>query len=186
MEWVYNPETRKAGVVPTTQWFSDGTALFVDNRLPAKERILERLDPKTGKRSPLCDVAKLRESLKTLRGSENIPMPTFNRQGSYGIYETGDAIQLLDVAQSSVKVIIKGVTDEYTRPKKQHVGDITIYLAQLKENASTRDYDRVVLAVAYFENQGILFEGWGPPERVDEASLMLETMLLTLKVEEPE
>lgn len=77
-------------------------------------------------------------------------------------------------------------TDEYTRPKKQHVGDITIYLAQLKENASTRDYDRVVLAVAYFENQGILFEGWGPPERVDEASLMLETMLLTLKVEEPE
>lgn len=143
MEWVYNPETRKAGVVPTTQWFSDGTALFVDNRLPAKERILERLDPKTGKRSPLCDVAKLRESLKTLRGSENIPMPTFNRQGSYGIYETGDAIQLLDVAQSSVKVIIKGVTDEYTRfspdgLKISFVRNHDLYVYDIAKQSETR------------------------------------------------
>lgn len=74
-------------------------------------------------------------------------------------------------------------TDEYTRPKKLHIGDITIYLATLKE--STRDHDRVVLAVAYYKNQGILFEGWGPPERTDEIYRMLETMLLTLKVEEP-
>lgn len=74
-------------------------------------------------------------------------------------------------------------TEEYTRPKKLHIGDITIYLAKLQE--STRDHDLVVLAVAFYENQGLLIHGWGPPERSDEIYRMLETMLLTLKVEEP-
>ena len=57
--WIYSEEGNDAAAVPSFAWLSDGTAILHDHRRPAKERTLERFDPRTRKRMALVDAAKV-------------------------------------------------------------------------------------------------------------------------------
>lgn len=143
VEWVFSAKSREAAIVPATHWFSDGTALFYDIRQPAASRTWERLDPKTGKKTAFCDMAKLKASMKALRGTEDVAMPTFNKQGSYGIIDMGEELLLVNIAANEIKSILKGAADEYTRfspdgMKIAFVRNHDLYVYDITKQAETR------------------------------------------------
>jgi dipeptidyl-peptidase-4 len=143
VEWIYSGKTREFTALPLTHWCADGTAIIYDARKPAAERVFEALNPKSGARTPLCDMAKARASMKALRGTETIGWPTFNAQGSYGLLDMGDELVLFDVKAASFKSIIKGANDEYTRfsPDGQKIAFVRgsdIYIYDIQKQAETR------------------------------------------------
>ncbi|MFY7999535.1 MAG: hypothetical protein ACOVSW_13135, partial [Candidatus Kapaibacteriota bacterium] len=73
VEGIYTGKYREMTAMPMKTWLSDGTLVLLDARKPATERVYEALNPQTGKRTPLFDMAKARTSLKALRGTENVP-----------------------------------------------------------------------------------------------------------------
>ncbi|MEX1275723.1 MAG: hypothetical protein WEB62_02715, partial [Bacteroidota bacterium] len=62
LDTMSDPSFAQAFSTPRTWWLDDNTALIYDTRKPADERVIERLDPASGKRTPYYDYRKATES----------------------------------------------------------------------------------------------------------------------------
>lgn len=106
LENMNDPSFGQAFSLPRVWWLDDNSALIFDSRKPDSARVLERLDPATGKRTPMFDWAKAKESFaksfpagKTPRIS---PVPSaFSGSGKYGLYVVSGDIFVLDIPNSS-------------------------------------------------------------------------------------
>ncbi len=103
VEWLYGPEARQIVSAPRYEWLGNGTAVYWDVGKPAAERTFEILDPQTGKRTPLLDAAKARESLLKYLGKDGapseLPWPnSFDKTARLALYDFGGDIYLLDTA----------------------------------------------------------------------------------------
>lgn len=96
------PEILRAFSTPTTWWLSDNTAYLTDTARPDSELTLERLEPRSGKRTV---VYRYTDGVEALRGlyREHTP-PAFPKapssvspDGRYCLYLIEDDIFLLDV-----------------------------------------------------------------------------------------
>ncbi len=101
-----DPSLFQAVNIPRTWWLEDNTAIIFDTRKPPAEQSLERLDPKTGKRTPFLNFRKATESFKSLfpegKAPRLLPAPNaFNESGSYGMYSIDGDIYLLDIKKAT-------------------------------------------------------------------------------------
>ena len=117
LETMSDPSLMAALQTPRTWWLSDNTAVIYDTRTPAEQRILERLDPATGKRSPFVDKGKAAESFKSLfsdgEAPQFPPVPQLvNGKGTYALYLLRGDLFLLDISQAAFTQITKTETAE--------------------------------------------------------------------------
>lgn len=107
--WMFSPEAKAPSVLPRTLWAGDGTFLFEDLRLPEKERVLERVDPASGKRAPLVDAGRVLARLKELGVKEapvRLPWPAeLDGQGRRALYRIGGAWFVVDLAGAEVTAV---------------------------------------------------------------------------------
>ena len=68
--------------------------------------------------------------------------------------------------------------------KEYNLDGIQIFIAKIKDVPQSRYF--IVSAWVLYEDQSLYVDGWGPIEKVNEVYAMLETMLLTLRVETEE
>ena len=73
VDWVFSDAARELTALPTTAWTAANDVLLLDPRVPKGARTLERLDPRTGKRSAAVDRAKAFASLAALAGTDAVP-----------------------------------------------------------------------------------------------------------------
>lgn len=117
LETMSDPSLMAAFQTPRSWWLDDNTAVIYDNRVPAEQRTLERLDPATGKRTPLFDRQKAAESFKSLFGGGEPPRPSpvphlLSSKGTYGLYIVRGDLYLLDIPQSAFTQITKTEAEE--------------------------------------------------------------------------
>ena len=55
VEWIYSEEGQQITALPSFEWLNDGTLLLFDTGIPEAERTIERLNPRTGIRTPALD-----------------------------------------------------------------------------------------------------------------------------------
>ena len=111
-EWIYSAAGKAVDDVPKFTWLSDNSAVLFDLRVPKAERNFERLDPKSGKRTPMIDRAAATASLQSLVGeadsTSRLAWPLeFNEQGSYASYLFNNDIFVLDIAKSAFRQLTK-------------------------------------------------------------------------------
>ncbi len=102
LETVNDPSFGQAFALPRTWWLEDNTAILYDMRKPDSVRVLERLDPMSGNRTPMLDWRKARESFAKLfpegKAPRLSPVPSaFSNSGKYGLYVIGGDIFVLDI-----------------------------------------------------------------------------------------
>src|SRR5215469_5267178 len=98
-EWLYN-EGLHVAEVPPTLWLPNNTAILYDTRQPESQRIFERLDPASGKRTPILDMSAAVASLHSLAPDTQIktalPWPSsFDSAGRQALYEINGDLFLL-------------------------------------------------------------------------------------------
>jgi dipeptidyl-peptidase-4 len=107
VEKAFAPELRDAIIVPTYAWRPDGRLLVLDSRLERSARVLQVLDPVTGKRTPAFDAAKAVAGFAALLGEgapKQVGWPTaLAPDGSAGAYVLSDDIYVLRFADASVR-----------------------------------------------------------------------------------
>ncbi len=92
--------------VPSFVWLQNGTAILEDERLPAKQRTFEELDPATGKRHAVLDMAHAVASLRSIEPTADVhnalawPV-SFDRRGKQALYLFAGDIFLLDLDTSA-------------------------------------------------------------------------------------
>ena len=105
VDWVFSDEARALTALPRTAWTAGNEALLLDPRAPKGERTLERLDPRTGKRTAAVDRAKAFASLESLAGKEAVPEAlgwpdSLDRAGKRAAYLFAGDVYVLDLAAS--------------------------------------------------------------------------------------
>jgi dipeptidyl-peptidase-4 len=143
VEGIYSGKYRDITALPVKTWLADGTLVLLDVRKPAAERAYEALNPQTGKRTPLFDMAKARASMKALRSMENIPPLTFNGTGTFAYIDLGEDIVLLDIKSAEFRAVAKGVKEETTRfspdgTKLAYVKSNNLYVYDIAKQAELR------------------------------------------------
>ncbi|MFZ5518059.1 MAG: S9 family peptidase [Candidatus Zhuqueibacterota bacterium] len=117
VEWIFSAESRKIATVPLCLWLEDGSALVYDTRIPMEKRTFERLDPRTGMRTPLLDrekaIASAASVLREDRAPKFIMWPTsFDATGRQAIYLVDGDIYLLDVVNAQFRRITESPAEE--------------------------------------------------------------------------
>ncbi len=105
VEWIYSDSSAGLTALPRFTWLDDNTALLYDPRKPEEVRTFERLDPKTGRRTPVLDMRKALQSLEKLLGEEKtpdlLPWPVaLDRRGRKAAYLFQGDIYLLDLKKA--------------------------------------------------------------------------------------
>ena len=121
VEWIYSEEGQQITSLPNFEWLNDGTLLLFDTGIPEAERTIERLDPRTGIRTPALDRKEALASLKSLLGdidtTRHLSWPeTFDHSGRQAIYLLDGDIFLFDLQESHFSRITK--TEENERSVK--------------------------------------------------------------------
>lgn len=106
LETMNDPSFGQAFSLPRTWWLDDNTAIIYDVRKPDSLRVLERLDPQTGKRTPMLDWIKASASFAKLfsegKAPRISPMPyAFSGSGRYGLYVVSGDIFALDIPNAT-------------------------------------------------------------------------------------
>lgn len=114
VEGIYRGQFRDVAVVPAVQWLQDGSAVYYDTRQAGATRTFEKLDPVSGKRTPLGDMAKIRAGWKNIANSESVPFITFNASGSAGFVQLGEDVHFLNVASAEWRSL-RGTKEDCTR-----------------------------------------------------------------------
>lgn len=110
LENMSDPSIMQAFSTPRTWWLNNNTAIIYDSRKAPQERTLEKLDPATGIRTPLLNIEKATENLKSLlEGSTPprfSPIPQeITANGEYGLYLMNGDIFVLHLAASQFERI---------------------------------------------------------------------------------
>jgi dipeptidyl-peptidase-4 len=103
LETMNDPSLFQAFGLPRTWWLEDNTAVIYDTRKPGTETTLEKLDPATGKRSPMLDRAIANENFNKMfpegQTPRLSPVPNaISRSGKYGYYLIRGDIFVIDIA----------------------------------------------------------------------------------------
>jgi len=104
-EWIFGEQGgARVAEVPKVTWLSDGSAIIYNGRLPKAQRNFEKLDPSTGKSTPMLKMADAITSLNQLGVTDvkdSLAWPEeFDAAGKQAIYLFKDDIYLLDVASA--------------------------------------------------------------------------------------
>lgn len=117
VEWIYSEEGSRVARVPSHVWLEDGTAILYDTSRPPAQRTFEKLDPATGARHPILDMAKAVASLNAL--APNVDMKkalewprSFDRAGLKALYIFKGDVFLLDFASATFTRITNTPTEE--------------------------------------------------------------------------
>ena len=105
LETMNDPSFGQAFSLPRTWWLDDNTAYVYDVRKPDSVRVLERMDPATGKRVQALDWKKASASFNALfadsKGPRISPVPsTITSSGKYGLYVVAGDVFVLDIPNS--------------------------------------------------------------------------------------
>ena len=149
LDTMRDPSFAEAFAVPRTWWLSDNAAFVYGRRMETQGRVLERLDPATGKRVSAYDAAKARESFGKLYPGEEPPslppLPAaFSDDGAKGFYLIKGDIFVLDLAAGTIRRITR--TPEIERavnfsPDGMHLAYVRendLYTYDLGTNSETR------------------------------------------------
>lgn len=106
LETMNDPSFGQAFSLPRTWWLDDNTAIIYDVRQPDSLRVLERLDPSTGKRTPLLNWSAAKTSFAKLfaegKAPRLSPVPSaFTSSGKYGLYLVSGDIFVLDIPNAT-------------------------------------------------------------------------------------
>ncbi len=112
-----DPAFARSFQMPRTFWLSDNTALIYDPRIPDSIRTLERLDPKSGKRTPYLNRTKAAASFTALfpegKAPRFNPMPaSITTDGRHGLYLIGGDIFVLDIPKATAHRITETAEEE--------------------------------------------------------------------------
>lgn len=154
-----DPSLRQAFSVPRTWWLDENTAIIYDTRKPMSERVLERLDPATGKRTPMLDQQKADENFKKLfpegKAPRLSPVPNaFTGSGKYGLYLVDGDIFVLDIPTATfIRITETKEEEECVRfsPDASRLGfvrghDLYVYdIGNRKESRLTNDGSETIL-----------------------------------------
>ncbi len=102
--WAYSDDGEAVGKLPKTYWTSDDAVLLLDERVPAAQRTLERVQASTGERRPAFDRARAMANLRTTLadGPETLPWPdSFDRAGRRAAFVIGGRLFVLDLSTST-------------------------------------------------------------------------------------
>jgi dipeptidyl-peptidase-4 len=103
VERIFSPDLWQAFALPSVEWLKDGRAVVYDRRKPPAELTLELLDPSSGRRTPLVDVAAALDAMRAVLGAERVPagLPSPARvsgDGRRGLYVMGGDVFVLEFA----------------------------------------------------------------------------------------
>jgi dipeptidyl-peptidase-4 len=116
LDWILDPEKSRAFQSPSCLWLSDETLLIADNRRPAGERSLERLDPRTLERRPAGDHERILQGWQALLGEAAPKSVTFPAaaaaDGRTLLYLQGGDLFLVDLEGGSVRRLTNTTADE--------------------------------------------------------------------------
>lgn len=117
LETMNDPSLMRAFAAPRVWWFDDNTLAVFDTRKPANERTLERMDPETGKRSSVYDLAKAGESIKQFfpegKAPTLSPVPQgITGSGTRGYYLLNGDVYVVELANGSVQRVTETPEEE--------------------------------------------------------------------------
>jgi dipeptidyl-peptidase-4 len=106
LETMNDPSFGQALTLPRIWWLDDNTAYIYDLRKPDSIRVLERLDPATGKRVQALDWKQASASFNSFfaegRAPRISPVPsTITGSGKYGLYVVTGDIFVLDIPNAT-------------------------------------------------------------------------------------
>jgi len=110
VEWIYSDECKHIDWMPDYFWSNQGWAILYDARKSASERIFEKLDPASGKRTVLFNMQKALKNLEDLLVPEELPevLPwpdSFSRDGERALFTFADDFFLLELKNASFQRI---------------------------------------------------------------------------------
>jgi dipeptidyl-peptidase-4 len=149
VDWIYSKEALEATALPSYAWLPDGTAILYDTRQPLEKRAFERLNPRTGVRTPVLDVPKALTSLRPFLSKDEMPemLPwpvAFNDAGQRALYIFGGDIYLLDLDQAQFQRVTETAAEEKSANfspdgrKLAFVRDNDLYVYDIARNAEKR------------------------------------------------
>jgi dipeptidyl-peptidase 4 len=209
--WIYSDEGAHIADVLEVTWLQDGSALLFDNRVPESQRAFEKLDPATGARQAVLNMAVAVKSLnslgKDLSPGKILPWPSaFDPAGHRAVYLFQGDVFLLDLPSSSFTRVTTTPAEEKDvafSPNGQllsyvRANDIYIYnIADHKEFRLTKDGSATTLngtlSWVYWEEvfgRRDLGYWWSPDSRsiaylqTDESAVPVSTFVDFAPVEE--
>lgn len=116
IDWIYK-EGRHAAVVPKVEWLADNTVLVLDGRLAEDRRTFEKLDPATGARKPVLDMAKAVASLKAANPRAEVKTALdwpedVNASGTEALYLFENDVYLLDLPAANFTRVTSTASEE--------------------------------------------------------------------------
>ena len=111
VEWIYSRDASKVTLLPQVNWIENGKAIIYDTRKPAKEREFQLFDPDSQTSSPITDMKKALESIKSLLGNEApevLPIPlAFSPSGNMAVYQFNNHLYILDFKNARFERVTK-------------------------------------------------------------------------------
>lgn len=158
LESMSDPSFGRAFAVPRTWWLSDNTAFLFDARKEPNDRMVERFDPASGRRTAAYDVSKARDNFARLFPGDAPLLPpvpsAFSENGKKGFYLLRGDIYVLDLptatfvrvtktpeAEKSVNFSPDGLKLAFVRTNDLYVYDLT----SGKETRLTNDGSETIL-----------------------------------------
>ena len=200
VEWINSDEANTIQSVPHFLWLDNGTAILLDIHKPKKERTFEKLDPERRKLTPILDMEKAVESLKTFLGKEKtpdiLPWPiSFDKLGQCALYMFGEDIFVLNLSNAQFIRVTETEEEEigatFAPDGKKiafvRVNDIYIYDIESKsEKQITHDGSETLLngrlsfmywEDIFFRNNGVVL--WWLPDSQALAYLQTDVSQVT-------
>jgi hypothetical protein len=106
VEWIYSEAGRAVSRVPDHAWLADDSLVLLDDRRPSAARVFERVDPATGVRRPLFDMARAVASLQAIAPAAGVRdalgwPDALDRSGTRFFYLLDHDVFALDVASAT-------------------------------------------------------------------------------------
>jgi dipeptidyl-peptidase-4 len=117
VDWIFGEDGKSIARLPAAQWLADGSLLLLDATRPDVERTFERIDPATGERRPLLDMARAVASLRLLVSDADVKKTlawpaAVDRAGSRALYVFSGDVFLLDFATASFRRLTTSDAEE--------------------------------------------------------------------------
>lgn len=107
LEWIFGDSSFLPFALPSYAWLRDGTLALYDATSPPGARTIERLDPATGRRTPLVDAQRALASLRQHVDSTAVPALTwpagFDSTGSLALYSINGDLYVLDTRTATFR-----------------------------------------------------------------------------------
>lgn len=121
LEWMFSDSAAAPTTLASYAWLRDGTAIIYDRRVAPERRTFERLDPRTGARSPALDMRAALASLGEARGGGDLPKVLewpvqLDSAGRWAVYAFGpDAYRECVSASSASSAVKKSLREDLYR-----------------------------------------------------------------------